>query len=322
MNNPLSRTGSSPSQWLRQRKPRWFAKDTPTPTTDPLRTAGQLLREARESKGLGLRELAQRTRISIAVLEALEGGWKDRLPEATYLRAMLPLLEHQLELPAGTLERLLPQGGQRAGGTIGQAGGPQAPAFSPSTLHLLTSWQSAFLYSLLVLGLLYGVNLQQQRLAATGRLAAKPIPLTPSNANKQDNHGVDFPGLRPLQMAAAGQAMGLLTKETKQGGPDLSLGLLTLNLKQPTQVELQSRSSGDTQLEGLSGELSLPVLPPFALRLTPAPPAASVRWRGQTLREKSPDSSEAPSSPDGATAIFQVPVPAPTKPAPAAPTPP
>lgn len=320
MNNPRSRTGSA--QWLRQLKPRWFAKDTPTPTTDPLRTAGQLLREARESKGLGLRELAQRTRISIAVLEALEGGWKDRLPEATYLRAMLPLLEHQLDLPPGTLDRLLPQGGQRTGGAAGQAGGPHAPTLSPSTLHLLTSWQSAFLYSLLVLGLLYGVNLQQQRLAAMGRLAAKPIPITPSNANKQDNHGVDFPGLRPLQMAAAGQAMGLLTKETKQGGADLSLGLLTLSLKQPTQVEIESRSSGDTLLEGLSGELSLPVLPPFALRLTPAPPAASVRWRGQALREKKPDSSEAPSSPAGATATYQVPAPPTTKPAAAAPSPP
>ena len=42
------------------------------PPKDPLLITGQQLREAREAQGLGLRELAQQTRISTAVLEALE----------------------------------------------------------------------------------------------------------------------------------------------------------------------------------------------------------------------------------------------------------
>ena len=59
---------------------------------DPLQEAGRQLRQAREARGLGLRQLAQETRISTAVLEALERGWRDRLPEPTYLRTMIPLL--------------------------------------------------------------------------------------------------------------------------------------------------------------------------------------------------------------------------------------
>ena len=54
--------------------------------------AGQRLRLRREERGLSLRDLALQTRISAAVLEAIERGWRDRLPEATYLRTMVPLI--------------------------------------------------------------------------------------------------------------------------------------------------------------------------------------------------------------------------------------
>jgi len=306
------------SHWLHQLKPAFLTRTTPIPPPDPLRTTGQLVREAREAKGLSLRDLAQRTRISIAVLEALEGGWKERLPEATYLRAMLPLLEHQLDLPAGTLEPLLPHTGQRARGAPG-SGGAHGKGLSPSTLHLLTNWQSGLLYGLLLLGLFYGVNLQQQRLAAMGRLVVRPIPLSPNQAQAQSIPGESFPDLRPLQLAASRQAMGLLRKETKQGGPDRSLGLLTLTISQPTRLVLESQRSGNTQLDGLSGDISLPVLPPFELRLSPPPPAAAVRWRGQMLQEKGPGPSEPPTTGVKTTAIYLVPLPPSPKPAPPAP---
>lgn len=321
MSNPSSRARAS--HWLQQLKPGFLDRTTPTPSPlDPLRNAGELVREAREAKGLGLRDLAQRTRISIAVLEALEGGWKDRLPEATYLRAMLPLLEHQLDLPAGSLEPLLPHARQRAPVAAGQTGA-QPAGFTPSTLHLLTSWQSGLLYGLLLLGLLYGVNLQQRRLAAMGRLVAHPIPLSPYRAQAtqamEGTPGKPFPDLRPLQLAAAGQAMGLLRKEARLGGPDQSLGILNLNLSQPTRLVLDSQRSGQTELEGLAGDLSLPVLPPFELRLSPPPPPAAVRWRGQTLREQGPGPSEPSKGEDKTTAVYRMPLPPAPKKAPTAP---
>ena len=74
--------------------------------------AGQQLRLRREERGLSLRDLALQTRISAAVLEALERGWRDRLPEATYLRTMVPLIERHLELPPGSLETALPSSEQ------------------------------------------------------------------------------------------------------------------------------------------------------------------------------------------------------------------
>ncbi|OUW47565.1 MAG: DNA-binding protein, partial [Synechococcus sp. TMED187] len=59
----------------------------------PLQQAGQLLKERREQRGLSMRDLSREVRITTPVLEALERGWSDRLPEAAYLGAMLAQLE-------------------------------------------------------------------------------------------------------------------------------------------------------------------------------------------------------------------------------------
>ena len=42
------------------------------------------------------------------MLEALERGWQDRLPEAAYLVAMLQRLETYLDLPSNSLSVSLP----------------------------------------------------------------------------------------------------------------------------------------------------------------------------------------------------------------------
>jgi hypothetical protein len=281
----------------------WPRKVVPPPVAappDPLRSAGRLLRERREAKGLRLRDLALRTRISLAVLEALEGGWRDRLPEAAYLRTMLPLLEQELELPAGSLDGVLPPARREERGTPSRQG-LTAAVFSPFTIHFLTRWQGTVLYALLTLGLLYGVNLQQQRLAALGLLATSPVPLARAETVAAGPPGLQDRALpdhtwpdggdpRLLARAAAGQAMALLARESQAKGGDLTLGLLRLELATPTRVELRGPRGADWRLEPLEGTLSLPVLPPFELRLRPAPPPGAVRWRGQPLGSRAPGS--------------------------------
>ena len=73
-----------------------------------LEEAGQLLREQRERKGLSMRDLSKEVRITTPVLEALERGWQDRLPEPAYLVAMLQRLESYFELPTNSLSAALP----------------------------------------------------------------------------------------------------------------------------------------------------------------------------------------------------------------------
>ena len=255
---------------------------------DPLQEAGRQLRLAREARGLGLRQLAQETRISTAVLEALERGWRDRLPEPTYLRTMIPLLERHLVMPAGSLQPVVPSNPRRL--HEGPGGESRLRRFTPGSIDVFTSWQATLLYALLILGLIHLLNLQQFHLASRGLHSTHPLPplkdpaAAAAAAGRADAELLEaFPDLRPISQASSGQGLRLLRKETRTSGPDLSLGILNLSIPTPTRVEIRSSRSGATTLNDVEGELALPVLPPFRLTLSPDTPGAAVRWRGAAL---------------------------------------
>ena len=253
---------------------------------DPLLGVGRSLREAREAQGLGLRQLAQETRISTAVLDALERGWRDRLPEPAYLRTMLSLLERRLDLPGGSLRGALPAEQDRPHGPHRES---LLRRFTPGSIDVFTTWQGTVLYGLLSLALLYGLNRQQRHLAEQGRFSSMPVPPLANERGPGDGDGADasvlaaHPDLRPLQQAAAGTAMQQLREENGNRRPDLSLGVVGMSLERPTRVELRSARGGDTVLTEVQGQLALPVLPPFRLRLAPAPAAGAVLWKGAPL---------------------------------------
>lgn len=256
---------------------------------DPLLQAGHTLREAREARGIGLRQLAQGTRISTAVLEAMERGWRERLPEAAYLRSMLPLLERHLQLPAGSLKGALPPQKQLQHGPQRQS---LLRRFAPDAIDVLGTWQGALVYGFITLGLVYAVNLQQQRLASQGLLSSRPVPplADDATANAEDSEELllqSFPDLRPLRQAAAGRGLRLLAAESRRDRADLSLGLLRLKLEAPTRVQLRSAGDAETTLPEVRGVLTLPVVPPFRLSLRPAPAVDGVRWNGRALTPSS-----------------------------------
>ena len=69
---------------------RWL--QTSFPGSSNFCQLGQLMKQCREAEELTLRELALDTRITTPVIEALERGWSDRLPERAYLASVLPQL--------------------------------------------------------------------------------------------------------------------------------------------------------------------------------------------------------------------------------------
>jgi transcriptional regulator with XRE-family HTH domain len=282
---------------------RWLRRGSkaPMPTlesrTDPLLSAGRLLRERREARGLTLRQLALNTRISTPVLEALERGWRDRLPEAAYLRTMLPLIEQQLELQPGSLELLMPTADAPGSGR-GRGSSPRW--YLPGSIEVFRSWQGGALYGLLTLALIYALNLEQQRRAADGLLVLRPIAPMPASQQRQPagpeaallSH---FPELRPLEQVVLPQVLSLVGRQPdpviRPSSPD-SNGVLVLRLRVPTRVMLSSTGGSRTDLRSAQGELVLPLEGGFQLLLDPAPsePAtdpdgspAAVEWNGSAL---------------------------------------
>ena len=283
---------SRPSASLRERLGRWRrpkttdgAAFTQAEELDGLKSAGDRLRQAREAQGLNLRQLALATRISSPVIEALERGWRDRLPEATYLRTMLPLLEDQLGLPAGSLDGALPSSEAQPADRSRRL----VLRFTPGSIDVFTTWQGTWLYAGLCLALLYGVNLQQQQLASAGLLALHPVPpLQPSDQGPNATETKtrlerDYPNLRPLDLAAKGQALGLLRpRPTNQVASET--GQLLIRLDQPSAVSLQDSKGLRTNLQAGKGELVLPLSSPFRLSIDPPPKEASaVEWNGALL---------------------------------------
>jgi transcriptional regulator with XRE-family HTH domain len=260
------------------------------PPKDPLLITGQQLREAREAQGLGLRELAQQTRISTAVLEALERGWRDRLPEPAYLRTMLPLLEERLQLSPGSLRCALPAAARSAAQARRES---LRRRFTPGSIEVFTSWQGTLLYGLLGLLLLYGLNLSQRRLVEHGLQSTGPLPALATPTSPENNQELltgAYQDVLPLRSAASGRALRQWRQESQDAGANLTMGWLSVRLNGPTRLQLKDSEGRRSTLEAAEGELTLPVLPPFELNLNPAAAAQAVRWNGRAL---SPEPSEA-----------------------------
>lgn len=256
---------------------------------DPVLAAGARLRQAREARGLNLRQLALETRISTPVLEALERGWLDRLPEAAYLRTMLPLLERHLELDQGCLRVVLPEA------QPGQRRRDAAARIPLVSVELFTTWQGTALYGLLLLALLYGINLEQRRLAARGLHALSPLPpMAEAVSRALPKPGSDLllevhPELRPLDLAKKDRALALLRRTRPGTAVEPETGMLELNLSRSSQLTLEAAAGQRIALRVGPGDLALPLTAPLQLSLQP-PPASpqEIRWNGLTLVPEAP----------------------------------
>jgi cytoskeleton protein RodZ len=72
-------------------------------------TAGRLLREARQARGLHIAALAASIKVTTQKLEALEGDRFDELPGATFTRALAQTVCRALKIDAAPVLALMPQ---------------------------------------------------------------------------------------------------------------------------------------------------------------------------------------------------------------------
>jgi len=229
----------------------------PAAADGALRELGERLQTSREARGLSRRQLALETRISTAVLEALEQGWTDRLPEPAFLGTILAKLAERLDLPAEDLQASL-----RAAAAARRSGRSQDPTidrFTLSSINLFTTWQGTIAYLLLLAAGLYLLNLQRQQLVASNSLSLRPIaPAAPHRSGPAPGTGSDrrpvqqqlltlYPELRPLEAPSPTPLERLEQDWQGHGGGSPVSRPDTLTLKLPEGVgtaEVEARWNG------------------------------------------------------------------------------
>ena len=248
---------------------------------EQLRELGQMLMQRREAEGLTLRELAQETRITTPVIEALERGWSDRLPERAYLASMLPQLERRLALTPGVLQPVLPPAVIRQ-----RQVNLTRRRFTLGSIDVFTTWQGSVVYAVLIGISLLMINRQQQNLALRNSQSLEPVRADLSGMDQTTplpSNDPDLKALRPLDLARERQPLDWLNAA---GGPPLSRpGVLSLKLTQPRQLELASGGGDRLQLQLEAGTATLQLLAPVQVEIQPPPEKADqLLWNGQVLK--------------------------------------
>ena len=267
--------------WRRPRKgssPDAGAAETQEPQRQDL---GLMLRRRREELGLSLRDLATETRITTPVIEALERGWRDRLPERAYLASMLPQIETRLALPAGCLSPLLPQP------LVPQRGPAKAGLrrFTLGNIDVFTTWQGTVVYAIVIALSLWGINRQQQDLALRNSLSLEPVRADVEAINRRTTPaGSDerIASLRPLEQVQQRTPQQWL--ELVSGALTQSQGVLEVVVAEPRVLQLSSGGGDRVQFTASAGTLTLQLQAPIEVRLDPpAGDGDEVLWNGEPL---------------------------------------
>ena len=246
---------------------------------------GAMIRERRELLGLTLRDLATQIRITTPVLEALERGWIDRLPERAYLASMLPQVERRLELPSGCLDPVLPVPVSRS--RLKPVRG--FDRFTPGSIDVFTTWQGSIVYGAVMLFSLVALNRQQQTLARQNGLALEPVraniqAITSAPDSSSAEVSATLEGLRPLEQARQRLPQDWLNGVATSVTPND--GVLQLLFNESSQLTIDSEGGDRVQLVAGQGELTLQLRAPIDLTMTP-PPAEiqQVMWNGVPLQQ-------------------------------------
>ena len=272
-----------PRPWRRRLEPVDDGSRSKTSTLEEqVQELGVMLRRRREDQGLSLRDLATQTRITTPVIEALERGWTDRLPERAYLASMLPQLERRLDLEPGCLNPLLPASAVTQRNNLRGGRG----RFTPGSIDVFTTWQGSVVYAAVIALSLLAINRQQQELVLRNSLSLEPVRADIQAISSQSALTGSDPrilALRPLEQAR--QRTPEQWMRSAGGPPTEPEGVLELQLKEPRQLQLSSRGGDRLKLKTGAGSLTLRLQAPVELRLTPAAGESDrVLWNGQLLK--------------------------------------
>ncbi len=244
--------------------------------------ACRLLKEKREHYGLKRTQLALKTKISTTVLEAIENGWSNQLPERTYLMSMLTILENELGLNKGSLNPILRENYNRKRSNIS--------TFSTGNIELLTSWQGGLLYIIFMLTFIFLLNQSQKNIAKKHMVTVQPIIETKLKKNlsntKADKNIINFNKLKKdYYLNGSSNILSNLYKDFKVKS---SQGKLDLKLQQSKTIIINNGTKDIIKITNTKGPITLYLMTPATLRIVPELTTGEVIiWRGRVISNTS-----------------------------------
>ena len=178
------------------------------------RSAGRLLREARERQGLHIAALAAAIKVQQKKLEALETDRHDLLPDATFVRALAQTVCRALKIDATEVMRRLPPPAAARLGPVGE--GLNTPFRDRASGPLDRSWRAtaahpAVWVTVLILGAAAAVLLWPEPLSNGDRASAA---ITPGGAFVPAPSAGLAPSPAASESAVAGSAPTTVVPET------------------------------------------------------------------------------------------------------------
>jgi len=144
----------------------------------------QKLKNQRLSIGITKSDLSRKTKISVAVIEAIENGWTQNLPETTYLAPMLEVLEKELKLDKQSLKKIIKSKEPKEDIHLSNN-------HKSISIKLFSRYQGITIYVLFILLSIFLLNRYQLKLSENNLQTITPIPYNPTEPNEEINKSVD-----------------------------------------------------------------------------------------------------------------------------------
>ncbi len=266
--------------WLNSLSTRQEINNEHISYTNSIMETGKILRETRKKLGISRSDLAVKTKITTAVLEAIEKGWTEKLPEQAYLSSMLFILEDELKLGRNTLTGIMV-------GAKSSIREEPTKNFSLGNIEVFNSWQGNIIYILIMFVSIFIINTNQRKIAVSNSNTYYPIPSNISGENYVS-----------LNLIKSNHINNFKSNKRKEKNifrdyfPSLFLSkdeyiLLRLKISKQTSLRIKSGSEQDMLINNANGIISLNVQNPVTIKADPPlNPNDQIIWGEQKYLPK------------------------------------
>ncbi len=233
-------------------------------THDLLIKAGRTLYKKRKEYGMTRSELAHKTKISAPVIEAIEKGWLNKLPESAYLCSMLLLLENELNLEKNVLKDILKSSQE-------QESYRELNELERRGFDIFNTWYGSLLYIITILSSLLIINKQQEHIAKINSSTFNPIPaninLLPLNPISTKNSLTENQKLdsNTERLSSKNKLFRFFARFTAKPKPrQLEIKLIT-----PRKVKIINANGDELNITSAKGIIKIKLLPPVQVEISP-----------------------------------------------------